>query len=261
MLRQCTLAVGYIGNWPISQIIHHICNRNAYKCAHISVIKRCTVGYGTSALWDLWNWAPSQYPKRRLIVHVRSREVSKTRDWYFKLSCRFEIWQARRQQCCRSACQIPERSDNSKYKSRGFETLRDLTIRRLFGYWDGAQVYWIHVSRMLDPIFAQPFQELCRHDAQALRWRWRLKSPAFRLFTQLFVQVQIRENIKAPRHWLSEGNSPVTGEFPHKGPVTREIFPFDDVIVERDALLLTWRVRNQVHVNSWKQNDWEPISL
>ena len=68
--------------------------------------------------------APSQYPKRRLFV--RSRKVSKPRDWYFKLSYRFEIWQAHRH--------------NSKYKSRGFETLRDLTERRLFGYWDGAQV-------------------------------------------------------------------------------------------------------------------------
>ena len=81
---------------------------------------------------------PSQYPKRRLFV--RSRKVSKPRDWYFKLSYRFEIWQAHRQHCCRSACQISERSDNSKYKSRGFETLRDLTERRLFGYWDGAQI-------------------------------------------------------------------------------------------------------------------------
>ena len=82
------------------------------------------------------SWGPSQYTKRRLFV--RSREVSKPRDWYFKLLYRFEIWQAHRQHCCRSACQISERSDNSKYKSRGFETLRDLTERRLFGYWDGA---------------------------------------------------------------------------------------------------------------------------
>ena len=81
-------------------------------------------------------WAPSQYPKRRLFV--RSGKVSKPRDWYFILSYRFEIWQAHRQHCCRSACQISELSDNSKYKSRGFESLRDLTERRLFGYWDGA---------------------------------------------------------------------------------------------------------------------------
>ena len=30
---------------------------------------------------------------------------------------------------------------------------------------------------------------------------------------------------------LCAGNSPVTGEFPHKGPVTRKMFPFDDVIM------------------------------
>ena len=83
-------------------------------------------------------WDPSQYPKRRLTV--RSSEVSKPRDLYFKLSYRFEIWQAHRQHCCRSACQISERSDFSKYKSRGFETSRDLTIRLIFGYWDGALV-------------------------------------------------------------------------------------------------------------------------
>ena len=30
---------------------------------------------------------------------------------------------------------------------------------------------------------------------------WRLKSPASWLFTQPFFQAQIKENIKAPRHW------------------------------------------------------------
>ena len=82
--------------------------------------------------------APSQYPKRRLIV--RSREVSKPRNLYLELSDRSEIWQALRQHCCRCACQISKRYDNLKYQSRGFETLRDLTKRRLFGYWDGALV-------------------------------------------------------------------------------------------------------------------------
>ena len=51
---------------------------------------------------------------------------------------------------------------------------------------------------------------------------------------QPFVQVQIKENIKAPRHW------PLWEEFggdrwpvnsPHKGPVTHKMFPFDDVIM------------------------------
>ena len=38
--------------------------------------------------------------------------------------------------------------------------------------------------------------------------RWRLKPPASRLFTQPFIQSQIKGKIKAPPHW------PVTGEFP-----------------------------------------------
>ena len=37
--------------------------------------------------------------------------------------------------------------------------------------------------------------------------RWRLKSPTTRLFAQSFVHVQIKENIKAPRHW------PLWGKF------------------------------------------------
>ena len=33
---------------------------------------------------------------------------------------------------------------------------------------------------------------------------------------------------------LCEGNSPVTGEFPAQRPVTRKMFPFDDVIMFRE---------------------------
>ena len=125
--------------------LHHIpqCTTLEQKCVHFcskmvhgGIWERCRVGF-VRLVYCLHTRAPSQYPKRRLFV--RSREISKPRDWYFKLSHRFEIWQAHRQQCCRSACQISERSDNSKYKSHGFETSRDLTERRLFGYWDGAQ--------------------------------------------------------------------------------------------------------------------------
>ena len=44
---------------------------------------------------------------------------------------------------------------------------------------------------------------------KTLQWRHneRLKSPASRLFTQPFIQAQIKENTKAPRHW------PLCGEF------------------------------------------------
>ena len=37
--------------------------------------------------------------------------------------------------------------------------------------------------------------------------RWRLKSPASLLFTWPFIQTQIKENFKAPRHW------PLCGKF------------------------------------------------
>ena len=83
--------------------------------------------------------APSQYPKRRLIV--RSREVSKSWDLYLELSDRSEIWQALRQHCCRF---------NLKYQSGGFETSRDLTTRRLFGYWDGAPVVMKYINKNLN---------------------------------------------------------------------------------------------------------------
>ena len=49
-------------------------------------------------------------------------------------------------------------------------------------------------------------------------------------FTQPFIQAQIKENIKAPRHW------PVNS--PHKGPVTRQMFLFDDVIMYNSVAIL-----------------------
>ena len=44
--------------------------------------------------------------------------------------------------------------------------------------------------------------------------QWRLKSPAWLLFTQSFIQALIKENIKAPRHWPLCGEFTGTSEFP-----------------------------------------------
>ena len=49
----------------------------------------------------------------------------------FKLSNHSEIWQVPRQRCCRGACQISERYEHCNFQSRGFETSRDLAVRRL----------------------------------------------------------------------------------------------------------------------------------
>ena len=61
----------------------------------------------------------------------------------------------------------------------------------------------------------------CIGITMTLSWvQWHLKSLVSRLFTQSFIQAQIKENIKAPRHW--EGNSPVTGEFPTQRSINTE---------------------------------------
>ena len=44
--------------------------------------------------------------------------------------------------------------------------------------------------------------------------RYRLKSPASPLFTEPFIRAQIKENIKAPRHWPLCVEFTGTGEFP-----------------------------------------------
>ena len=50
------------------------------------------------------------------------------------------------------------------------------------------------------------------------------------LFDRLFRH-KSKKTSKLRVTGLCVGNSPVTGEFPHKGPVTRKMCPFDDVIM------------------------------
>ena len=64
---------------------------------------------------------------------------------------------------------------------------------------------------------------------------WRLKSPESPLFTQPFIQAQIKETSKFRVTGLCEGNSPVTGEFPVQMVSNAETFPFDDVIMNRSG--------------------------
>ena len=50
------------------------------------------------------------------------------------------------------------------------------------------------------------------------------------IVTQPFIRAQIKENIDAPRYWPSLGEFTVHRWIPRpKGPVTREMFPFDEV--------------------------------
>ena len=64
--------------------------------------------------------------------------------------------------------------------------------------------------------------------------RWRLKSPASPLFTQPFIQMQIKKTHQIKLHvtGLCAGNSRVTGEFPAQMVSNAgKMFPFDYVIM------------------------------
>ena len=91
-----------------------------------------TLGWMGTTFSGGGSWTPFQYPIKRLTV--RTRKVSKPRDLYLELFDRSEILQAARQQGCRSACRISKRCHNLNFQSRGFETSRDLPIRRIIGY-------------------------------------------------------------------------------------------------------------------------------
>ena len=61
--------------------------------------------------------------------------------------------------------------------------------------------------------------------------RWRLKSSACRLFAQPFVQAQIKKNQSSAPLAFFMGIHRGPMDSPHKGPVTRKMFSFYDVII------------------------------
>ena len=83
---------------------------------------------------------------------------------------------------------------------------------------------------------------------------------ASRLFTQPFVQAQIKENIKALLQLLCEGNSPVTGEFPAPHlwitltkTIDAEMFTFHDAIMHASGVLVKghFLLYLEATLNSW----------
>ena len=104
-----------------------------------------------------------------------STEVSKPRDSCLDISDHSEIWQAPRQQCCRDAWQMSERYDHYNILCHGFETSRDLAVRRFA---------WPYVQIKCSPIIIWPmfwkthnrYPSLClwgRHMGVFL-WVWSL---------------------------------------------------------------------------------------
>ena len=70
-------------------------------------------------------------------------------------------------------------------------------------------------TKLSNPTLPEFYNAIWHHITLTSWWpRWRLKSPASRLFTQAFIQTQIKENIKAPCHWPLCGEFTGTSEFP-----------------------------------------------
>ena len=51
------------------------------------------------------------------------------------------------------------------------------------------------------------------------------------VYSSVYSRRRSKKTSKLRVTGLCERNSPVTGDFPHKGPVTEKMFPFDDVIM------------------------------
>ena len=66
--------------------------------------------------------------------------------------------------------------------------------------------YLIIVQTKISAMIELTLYECCITMTSQWAW-WRHRSPASRLSTQPFIRAQIKENIKAPRHW------PLCGEF------------------------------------------------
>ena len=78
----------------------------------------------------------------------------------------------------------------------------------------------------------QPYRSLPAETFLIVTWKWAQAVSNHRSVGCLLTCVFRRRSKKTSKLCVSglcEGNSPVTDDSPHKGPVTRKVFPFDDV--------------------------------
>ena len=100
------------------------------------------------------------------------------------------------------------------------------------------------------------FPGICRHQ---LQWRHSERdgvSTHRRLHYFLNCSFMRRSKKTSKLHvtGLCEENPPVTGGLPsHKGPVTRKMFPFDDVIMSaQEGLILMYSIQRSTHPLRWR---------
>ena len=67
------------------------------------------------------------------------------------------------------------------------------------------------------------------------------------LLSRLF-RLRSKKTSKLRVTGLCEGNSPVSVNSPHKWPVTRKMFPFDDVIMNAKNVFISWLAHGHISV-------------
>ena len=178
-------------------------------------MKRCWVS----------TWALFQYPIRRPIV--RFREVSKPRDWWLKQSHRFGNWQASRRQCCRGACQIWEWSGilNTNFVALRLCEILQRTYYRILKQGPVNYKSWsrIQMTLFVGCVDTLQWRNYKRDDVSNHRCLDCLLDRLFRRRSKKTSKLRVTD--------ICEGNPTVTGVFPHKGPLTRKMLRFDDVIM------------------------------
>ena len=101
-------------------------------------------------------------------------------------------------------------------------------------YFNSLQLIW-RLGRRFH-LRTQSSNKLYRVISPSLRWRHNVRhsvsnhQPYDCLLNRLFRR-RSKKTSKLRVTGLCAGNSSVTGEFPHKWPVTRKMFPFDGVIM------------------------------
>ena len=90
--------------------------------------------------WNLAGFASMALSENHCIV--TSASVCNCRVKLFNSQYRSEIWQAPRWWCCRPSCVMLERLETFEPESRGFETSRELAVRRPPAKWIEALVAW-----------------------------------------------------------------------------------------------------------------------
>ena len=132
---------------PMQSILVQNFNRFSSRDAQVVKLYFKSVVFAFLANWHS-HWHSSSLALYSLRARTSYRKISWTFEamrFGFILPNRSEMWQAPRQQCCRDACQISQRYDHYNIQSRGFETSRDLVVRRVTAQWKEAKIHFVQM--------------------------------------------------------------------------------------------------------------------